>query len=445
MPQPTAAQAYEPERRQDTLGALFAFFLPLGLASCLLTITHVIINATLSKAADPELAIASYAIAFSLFLFTERPAVLIRHTSSALAKDRLSFRAVQGVAFIVLASILLVGLTISYTPLGALIFQTFYGVDPALVPKVVDTYQFLIWVSVFSGLRCLYQGVIISQLRTKWMTLGMIIRLIGMFALSYWLVQTGRVDGGAAGALVFAVGMFIEMAIGLVEGKQLLRGMPEQAESHNIARKRQVFGFYRPLLASSFIAVTIPSVANAMLGKTYDLEISIASFAVATSLYNFVMSFFVYIHQIVLNFHLRAPELVRRFQLCISIVPVFLMVLLSWTPFGSAAVGSALGLSGQLLAETMDVLRLYTGLAVILPWLEYGNGFLMLNRRTNVFLWSQSANAAVAVTLLVAMAFVVPDWNGRIGAVGITAGFAAELAVVWLANRKLERPPLSAG
>lgn len=49
-----------------SLPQMFAFFIPLGLAQSLVTISHVIINGTLNRADNPEAVIASFALAMSL-------------------------------------------------------------------------------------------------------------------------------------------------------------------------------------------------------------------------------------------------------------------------------------------------------------------------------------------------------------------------------------------
>jgi progressive ankylosis protein len=433
MTLPSLSQSGAPSAlREHTMKRLVLFFLPLGLSSCLVTITHVIINATLSRAAQPELIISAYAIGMSLFILTERPAVLIRQTCSTLVRDRISFKAMSGVTKLLIAGCILIGAIISYTPVGPFVFLNLYGVEAASVPSVIEGYRFLMWVSVFSALRCLFHGIIISQMRTKWLTVGMVIRLIGMFALSQYFIRTHQVDSAAVGSLIFAAGMMIEAFVSFLEGRKLVKKMPERIEEHGITNKRQIFRFYRPLLYSSFIAVVVPPAVNALLGKTMDVELSIASYAVASSVFNLVMSFFTYIHQIVLNFYTSSPNLVRRFQRIVAFIPGAILLTICSTPIGSFILSELLGLTGRLFPATYAVLWTYCVLAFIMPWLDYGNGMLMLRRRTNVFVWSQFANAGVALTLLLLLIALVPSWNGRIGVIAVTGGFASELFVVRL-------------
>jgi hypothetical protein len=416
--------------KAHTMGSLLRFFIPLGFAACLVSITHTIIHSTLTKAADPEIAIATYAIGMSFFMLTERPAVLVRQTCSALVRDRASFRAMSGLTWLLIAAIAAFGSIVCYTPLGTFIFREMYGADEALLPAIVNGYQFFMWVSVFSAIRCLYHGVIITQMRTKWVTIGMIVRLIGMLAISQYFILTGKVDSGAVGALIFAAGMLIEAGVCYAEGRTLVKRMPERIESHGVTTKRHIFGFYKPLLYSSFIAVTIQPAVNALLGQTVDVALSIASFAVAASVFNVVMSVFTYIHQIVLNFYQTSPKLVFRFQRFAGFAPSLIMAAICWSPAGYWMLAEVMGLTGKLLPATLDVMKAFVLLGIVLPWLDFGNGLLMLYRRTNVFMWSQTANAVSAISLLVLLVLLVPQWNGVIGPLAMTAGFTGELSVV---------------
>ncbi|MCI3923860.1 multi antimicrobial extrusion protein MatE [Paenibacillus sp. TRM 82003] len=419
--------------RSPTIGGMLRFFVPLGLAACLVSITHSIIHATLAHATNPEVAIASYSIGMSLLALTERPATLVRQTCSALVRDRVSFAAMSGVTWALIGAFVAFGALVCYTPVGVWIFRDLYGAEDRLIGSILTGYQFFMWVSVFSAIRCLFHGVIIHQMRTKWVTIGMIVRLIGMAALSQYLIRTDQVHGGAAGAMLFAVGMAIEAAVCYAEGRTLTPRMPKRIEDHGVTSKRHIFGFYKPLLLSSFIAVTIQPAINALLGKTVDLELSIASFAVAASVFNVVMSVFTYCHQIVLNFYRTSPRLVVRFQCAVGFAPAVITALICWSPAGPFLLSEVMGLSGPLLSSTLDVLKAFVALGLILPWLDFGNGFLMLFRRTNVFLWSQTANAAAAISLLALLVAFAPHWNGVIGPLAMTAGFAGELAVVAIA------------
>ncbi|KZE80578.1 multi antimicrobial extrusion protein MatE [Paenibacillus elgii] len=427
------------QQTRITFRQLLAFFVPLGMSASLVTISHVIINSTLARAASPEIVIASYALPMSILGITERPAVLLRQTCSALVRDRLSFRALTAVSLYVLGAIFLIGAFISYTPVGPWVFLRLFGVDAAMVEPMVEVYRVLMFVSIFSGIRCMFHGIIIYNMRTKWLTIGMAIRLAGMYALSLYFIRTG-VTSGTVGAVIFLTGMVIEAAVSLWEGRALLKHeIPEKLPDHPIEKPSQVFRFYRPLLFSSVIAVISGPAINAFLGKTTDLKLAIASFAIAASLTNLVQSFFSYIHQIVLNFYRKDAASVVRFTLLLSLIPSLLIALLAYTPAGPWFMQHVMGVSERLMLASLSTLRVFMLMTLVFPWLDFGNGLLMLRSQTKVMVWSQAANVCVTLLVLVLCVARTPGWNGMIGALAQSLGVAAEAAVVWAVLRSALR------
>ncbi|MCP1309433.1 multi antimicrobial extrusion protein MatE [Paenibacillus tyrfis] len=427
------------QQTRITFRQLLAFFVPLGMSASLVTISHVIINSTLARAASPEIVIASYALPMSILGITERPAVLLRQTCSALVRDRLSFRALTAVSLYVLGAIFLVGALISYTPVGPWVFLRLFGVDASMVKPMVEVYRVLMFVSIFSGIRCMFHGIIIYNMRTKWLTIGMAIRLAGMYALSLYFIRTG-VTSGTVGAVIFLTGMVIEAAVSLWEGRALLKNeIPEKQPDHPIEKPSQIFRFYRPLLFSSVIAVISGPAINAFLGKTTDLKLSIASFAIAASLTNLVQSFFSYVHQIVLNFYRKDAASVVRFTLLLSLIPSLLIALLAYTPVGPWFMQHVMGVNERLMQASLSTLRVFMLMTFVFPWLDFGNGLLMLRSQTKVMVWSQAANVCVTLLVLVLCIARAPGWNGMIGALAQSLGVAAEAAVVWAVLRSALR------
>ncbi|MBP1989270.1 multi antimicrobial extrusion protein MatE [Paenibacillus eucommiae] len=407
------------------------FFLPLGISATLVTLSHVIINSTLARSANPELIIASYALPMSLLAITEKPAILLRQTCSALVRDRKSFRAMAAVSTYVFTSITLLGLIISYTPVGKLLFLYFFGVEAELLDPIIKVYRILMFVSLFSGIRCLFHGIIIYNLLTKWLTIGMLIRLLAMYSLSLYFIHTDQVKTAEVGAIIFLVGMMIEAAVSVWEGRSLLKKViPEKMPGHPIETKRQVLQFYKPMLYSSFIAVIVGPAINAMLGKTVDIHLAIASFAIAGSLTQLVISFFSYMHQIVLNFYPKDAKTVQRFALMLGFIPGVLIAILGYTSLGPWFMMNVMGVNNELMQASLSTLRVFMILTFVFPWLDFTNGIIMLRGQTKVMIKSQAANVIVTLTTLILTVWLTPGWNGMIGALAQSLGSFAELCVV---------------
>ena len=410
---------------------LISFFLPLGLSATLVTLSHVIINSTLARADNPEVVIASYALPLSLLGLTEKPVVLLRQACSALVRDRISFRAMAAVSSYVFACIILMGLILCYTPVGEWVFLYFFGVERELLDTTLSVYRILMYVSIFSGLRCLFHGIIIFNMRTKWLTIGMCVRIIAMYLLSLYFITTDNVSSGRIGAIIFLVGMIIEAMVAVWEGTNLLRTViPEKAPDHPIETKQQIFSFYKPLLYSSIIAVVIGPAINAILGKTTHIHLAISSYAIAGSLTQLVLSFFSYIHQIVLNFYRKDARTVVRFVLLLSFIPGALIAILAYTAIGPWFMTHVMGVNSELMHASLLAMRIFMIMTIVFPWLDYMNGIIMLRGQTKIMVFSQTANAIITVLTLFIAISNAPGWNGLIGALAQSVGMLAELLVV---------------
>ncbi|NGZ75718.1 multi antimicrobial extrusion protein MatE [Saccharibacillus alkalitolerans] len=420
---------------------LLAFFVPLGLSASLVTLSHVIINRTLASSASPETVIASYALASSLLAITERPSTLLRQTCSALVRDKLSFKALTFVTYVFLACVMLIGGLIVYTPIGRGIFGFVFGVDRQLLPSVLAVYGVLMFVSVFSVIRNIYQGIIITHNRTKWLTIGMVIRLAGMYGLSLYFVHVYGVHSGIVGAVIFLAGMMIEAAVSFFEGRNIARRMPSKKEGHPVETRGDVFRFYKPLLYSALVAMFIGPALNIMLGKTDGVALAISAFAVAASLMQLMLSFFMYIHQIVLNYYRIDPLLVRRFALAIGFIPAALVAAIAYTPLGYWVFGQLMNVEGELLQESLYTLRAFILYPLVMPWLDYGNGLILLGGQTKVMFRSQIANAGCTIAVLFLLVALVPHWNGMVGALAQSLGLLAEAVIIFLVVRRMGREP----
>src|SRR5690606_36717184 len=148
------------------------------------------------------------------------------------------------------------------------IFLYAFGVSEDLLERILDVYRILMFVSIFSGIRCLYHGIIISNMRTKWLTIGMSIRLAVMYIISLYYIHYGGVNSGSVGAIIFLAGMIVEAAVSVWEGRKVQRTLPESKPDYPIRKQGQIFTFYKPILVSSLIVILVGPAINAMLGKT---------------------------------------------------------------------------------------------------------------------------------------------------------------------------------
>jgi len=236
----------------------------------------------------------------------------------------------------------------------------------------------------------------------------------------------------------------IECLVSVIEGRHLLKNViPEKKEGHPIERKGQIFRFYRPLVYSSFLAVVIGPSINAFLGKTGNMELAVASFAIAANLAQLMQSFFSYMHQIVLNFYRINERRALQFALMMGFVPGMLVAVLAYTPVGPIFLEQVMGVQGgsPLMAETLRALRVFMLMNLIFPWLDFCNGIIMLRGQTKIMVWSQVSNVIIALATLIVLVTIAPGWNGSIGALAQSLGVAAEWMVVLYVLRTTRTAP----
>lgn len=433
-----AHEVVRPEQPEPSLSysTLLRFFLPLSFSAGMVYLSHVIIHSTLARSPYSVTVIASYSVALTLYAILERPLVLLRQTSSALVRDGTSFRAMQHFSFRLIGTATLAALLISYTPLGEWLFPRLFGVKEAWLNETITAFRVILFVLLFSGIRCLYQGVIIYYRLTKWMTIGMVIRLFFMCLVAWLFIKNDAVRAGYVGAVIFLVGMAIECCVSVWEGRKLVRELPERSEGHEVKTAGQVFGFFRPLLFAAMFATVISPSVNAALGWSDKAELAVASYAVALSFSQLVFSFCTYMHQLVINFYQQDSQVVNRFAAFIGLLPATLLGVISFTPLGEWVLTHMIGVEGMLLAESTRVLRFLVLYALLYPFLDYSNGLLMLKRQTGVMAYSQAGNALGVLVVLLLLSKVAPSLGGIMGAAALSFGVAVEL---WIVRRNLGR------
>lgn len=405
---------------------LTAFFIPLGVSASLTSITHVIINGTLSRGEHAAFIIACYAVAMSLFGILERPMIVFRQTSSTLVSGKSSFKLVGKFFLYVSAILMIISAIIAFSPLGKWLYLNIFGATDQMVKVIAVTFQALLLVIILSGIRGLYQGIIIIQLATNWLTIGVIARLIAMFLASYLFIRFDFITS-LTGAIIFLIGMLIECLVSVYKGNDILN---KELEDENLLTNREVSKFYFPMMYYFLLQTILIPVIYILLAKTNEIEMSIASFALAFSITNLILGFFMYTHQLVLQFYKHHKQKVIRFLIVISILPTVLLCILCYTPFGLFFMQNLMGADLSLSVATIGVLKFFIIKTLVYPWVDFLNGFLMLNRQTNKMLYAQLGNIAIVIVSLLILLTISPQLNGINGSIAASIGELTGFVIV---------------
>src|SRR5690606_7046428 len=116
------------------------------------------------------------------------------------------FRVLSGVAYVSLAGVTAVMATIAFTPLGTMLLRRVFNVPEPLWELVLVAFRIGLFVPLFSGLRQLFQGVIVYRRETGILTVGIFLRLFLMWLVITGLLRAGWVTGAALGMVTFVPG-----------------------------------------------------------------------------------------------------------------------------------------------------------------------------------------------------------------------------------------------
>ncbi len=436
--------------KAPALSTLGRFYLPLGFTSVIMACSHWVISIGLGRTLEPEVALAGYAVGMSTLSLLENAAVMLRSSTVTLVRSREEARVVFRAVVMVLAALLGVSAALSLSPALAWLYRSVLGVAPELLPTAVLAFRLLLVLPVISGFRCFFQGLIIREQRTGFITLGMIIRLIVMVALIAVLVSLYPHWGGAIGSITFLVGMSVEATLAFWQGRKTRYWRPaSDAEAKRPAADTAVSSillFLAPLLASGIINNLGRMLLNAGLARESVPPDVLAAFSVGWSLVWVLAALVWGLQQTVQVFADGTAEnerAIRRFFVLVVLSSVIVIYLLSYTPAALVALRRVMGTPENLVPGAIQTMRWLVLLPVVLAWHEWNIGHLMLQRHTPVLFVGKVVNVSL-VALSVGPGFrILTGFGAAGGAVATLLGHLGEGIVLtaglwWYRRRQPE-------
>ncbi|MCF6178042.1 MAG: hypothetical protein L3J63_01445, partial [Geopsychrobacter sp.] len=252
------------------------FFFPLLLNVQLMSLSHTIINGALARVDDYVTALAGMSVALVVHLFIASPSYQNHTVTIAMVRGHKSLRGVIIFVMLVACYVSLILSLVAFTPLGDLIFSDLLGAPPKIASAARDALKILVLLPFFTGLRGLFQGLVIQSRRTSLVSIATGIRvgaLLGFLAL-------GRHYFAGAQLGAFAL-------VGCIITETLLMGyfawrvhLPLDREPSEEKNTAQILRFAFPLAYSSCLQQTIPLLINSILGRLPDAPLALAAFGI---------------------------------------------------------------------------------------------------------------------------------------------------------------------
>jgi progressive ankylosis protein len=185
---------------------LARFYLPLALTDVMRVATQPVLVAGIARAANPDLSLAAWPVAYSLAGLLSSAALALQEVVIALLRKRVAYALLR--RFVLLIGAGLSGLLalIVFSPLERIYFQVLLNVPPEVEQLALQGARILVLLPMLFAIRNLYRGRLIHTRATDSVQLAMAVNLVAIGALLFIGVTASPLIGVvvAAGAMLLA-------------------------------------------------------------------------------------------------------------------------------------------------------------------------------------------------------------------------------------------------
>ncbi|HSL94235.1 MAG TPA: hypothetical protein VK905_06475 [Bacillota bacterium] len=181
------------------------FFIPIFLATVAWTFTRPVLNAALARTAAPELALATYQVAWS-FSFTFTAVVFNLHQLAIIFGQEIEQRR-EAMRFAMLVGLggALALSAVTFTPAGTFLLTQVIGAEAELAREAIKTIAIFCLLPVFAAATEFASGVLMVAAKTQYLTIGKLLNM-SMIILIATITTTAFPTLGAQIAAMAMVG-----------------------------------------------------------------------------------------------------------------------------------------------------------------------------------------------------------------------------------------------
>lgn len=369
----------------------------------MITVEQPILAAIVARSVDPKVQLAAWGLAFSLVLVLASPSISMLAASTALSRDKESFRRGRGYMLWLSAGLTTIHLLLAFTPVFDLVVLELISPPSELAEPVRTGVRILTPCIPSLALRRFLYGVLIRCDLTRAVSLGTLMRLlfemtlaIGMFLFTSWdgvIVASSALSAGVVFEAVYAT-----LRVRPVVRQRLLSVIPGAPP----LSWRRFLRFYLPLVLTTFLQIFLQPLVSASLSRMPD---SLGSLALWPVLYGVLImtnsaAFALVESVIVLLDRPGSIEALRRFtwQLGLSLAAVPLVMAI--TPLGEFWFTRIAALPPELLSQAKIALWLLVPLPALSTLSSLFQGTLINGQRTRNITEADLLSFATIATLL---------------------------------------------
>ena len=319
------------------------FFFPLLLNVQLMSVSHSIINAGLARLEDAVVLLAGFSVALVLHLFVASPSYQNHTITIAMVRGRKSLVAMTMFVFLIATWVSILLALLAFSPVGSFVLDRVLGVSPEVARGAREALALLVFLPFVTGLRGLFQGLVIRARRTGLVSLATAVRIVMLFAYLWigqlWFAGT-RV---AAFALLGCVGT---ETLVMAYFAWRLKLPAEQAGENNFAG---ILRYGLPLAYSSGMQQTVPLLINAIISRLPDGTLALAAFGVVRGFLFLLAGPMRNLQQAYLTLVRQSADnaVLMGFLIRVSFGMALVMLLIAW-PLNGPVLGTVMGLDAAM-------------------------------------------------------------------------------------------------
>ena len=415
-------------RSTVTIKEAYRFFTPLIFMAELHMLSHAVISAFLARMTDPEPILAAYSIAFYLHATLGSPVWACQFVAISYIRDRAS---VIRLFIFSTQTFLLVGwlwALIALTPLGLSFFIQAFGVSETVAKEaqlcvLIST---LIVPCVF--FRSLAYALLMLNRRTTLVTLGTMIRLIGLFVILIGL--QGKVNGALVGMIALTACIAIESFYAVIAARKYYLNLPANREPP--PKYRELWRFGWPVILMQIAESGVAFTASFFLGRLLRPELALAAFGVLDAMMRVLLGPLRNLTQAVqtLTNNRSDAKVIGKFTIHLSIIFTLIMCAFYNKVIRQYTLENVMGLPQSMVEYITPALLLTPLLALSMTAAAYTRGQLLASRKTVAIAFASVARIlAVCAIGLIALSF--SDVNGAVvGVVALIGAFTTEATIL---------------
>lgn len=406
----------------------YKFFLPLIFMAELHMLSHGVITAFLARMPDPEPILAAYSLAFYLHSTLGSPVWACQFVAISYIRDKASMRRLLIFSAQAFAVFGWFWALIALTPLGITFFHSVFGASAEVAREAQLCMIVSTLIVPFALFRSLSYALLMIRRRTLLVTLGTIIRLVGLAGIL--AILTRVTDGAMVGMSALTACIGVETLYAVIAARRYYRELPARSEPPPSYGELWRFGWPVMLMqtAESGVAVT----ANFFLGRLTRPELAIAAFGVLDGMMRVLLGPLRNLTPAVQTLTKNRADLRVILRFCLQLAALFslVMCLFQLKAVRTWALETVIGLPPELAAYVAPALTLTFLLALCMTAASFARGLLLSSRKTGAIAFSSAARI-VAVGGVGAIALSATDVNGAVvGVVSLIAAFGTEAVIL---------------